>query len=97
MSLSSVEYDYEPVSETGVNITHFRVAESERRKGIGSAVMGALLDRFATEGYEYVAVNIRGGEIARRFLVEKHDMTLVEGPNPDGFVTAERSLADRTN
>ena len=97
MSHSIVEYDYEQASESGVSITHFRIAESERRKGIGSAVMSALLDHFAAEGYEYAVVNIRGGEVARRFLTEKHGMTLVEGPNPDGFVTVERSLADRAD
>ena len=97
MSHSTVEYDYEQVSESGISITHFRVAESERRNGIGSAVMSALLDRFAAEGYEYVVVNIRGGQISRRFLTEKHGMKIVEGPNPDGFVTAERSLADRAD
>ena len=97
MSHSIVEYDYEQASESGISITHFRVAESERRNGIGSAVMSALLDRFAADGYEYVVVNIRGGEVARRFLTEKHGMKIVEGPNSDGFVTAERSLADRAN
>lgn len=97
MSHSIVEYDYEQVSESGISITHFRVAESERRNGIGSAVMSGLLDRFAAEGYEYVVVNIRGGKISRRFLIEKHGMKIVEGPNPDGFMTAERSLAGRAD
>lgn len=97
MSHSIVEYDYEQVSESGISITHFRVAESERRKGIGSAVMSTLFDHFAAEGNEYVVVNIHGGEVARRFLVEKHGMTLVEEPNPDGFVTAERSLTGRAD
>ena len=97
MSHSTIEYDYEQASESGISITHFRVAESERRNGIGSAVMSALLDRFAAEGYEYVVVNIRGGQISRRFLTEKHGMKIVEGPNPDGFVTAERNLADRAD
>jgi len=92
MAPATVECDCEQVCENGVNITHFRVAEAERRKGIGTAVMGALLDRFAAEGYEYVVVNMCGGEVARRFLTGTFGMKLVEGPNPDGFVTAERDL-----
>lgn len=35
MSHSTVEYDYEQVSESGVSITHFWVAESERRRQRG--------------------------------------------------------------
>jgi len=61
MGRSTIEYDYEPLDENGVNISHFRVAEAERRKGMGTAVMGALLDRFATEG-----VRIRRREYRRR-------------------------------
>ena len=94
MNHPAVEWDYEQVSESGINITHFHVAEAERRQGIGSAAMDALLDRFASEGYEYAVANIHGGEIARRFL-EKHGMTIVEGPNADGFVTGERNLGGR--
>ena len=92
MAVSTVEYDYEPVSDTGMGITHFRVDESERRHGVGTAVMRALLARFAADGYRYVVVNMRGGDAARRFLTGELGMTLVEGPNPDGFVTAEIEL-----
>lgn len=95
MRRSTIEYDYEPLDANGVNISHFRVAEAERRKGMGTAVMGALLDRFATEGYEYVVVNIGGGEVARRFLTDTFGMRVVEGPNHDGFVTAELNLDER--
>ena len=93
MARSKIEYDYEPLDENGVNITHFRVIQAERRKGMGTAVMGALLDRFAAEGYEYAVVNIGGGEIACRFLTDAFGMEIVEGPNADGFVTAELDLA----
>jgi GNAT superfamily N-acetyltransferase len=95
MTRSKIEYDYEPLDENGVNITHFRVIQAERRKGMGTAVMTALLDRFAAEGYEYVVVNIGGGEIACRFLTDTFGMEIVEGPNADGFVTAELDLAAR--
>ena len=95
MARSKIEYDYEPLDENGVNITHFRVIQAERRNGMGTAVMGALLDRFAAEGYEYVVVNIGGGEIACRFLTDAFDMEIVEGPNADGFVTAELDLTAR--
>ncbi|EMA43556.1 GNAT family N-acetyltransferase [Halococcus saccharolyticus] len=92
MTRSKIEYDYEPLGENGVNITHFRVIKAERRTGMGTAVMSALLDRFAAEGYEYVVVNMGGGEIACRFLTDTFGMSIVEGPNADGFVTAERDL-----
>lgn len=95
MGVSTVEYDYEPVSDTGMGITHFRVDESERRHGVGTAVMRALLARFAAAGYEYAVVNMRGGDAAHRFLTDSLGMTIVEGPNPDGFVTAETELIDR--
>ena len=95
MARSKIEYDYEPLDKNGVNITHFRVIQAERRRGMGTAVMSALLDRFATEGYEYVVVNIGGGEVARRFLTDTFGMEIVEGPNADGFVTAQLSLAGR--
>jgi GNAT superfamily N-acetyltransferase len=95
MARSKIEYDYEPLDENGVNITHFRVIQAERRKGMGTAVMRALLDRFATEGYRYVVVNMGGGEVARRFLTDTFSMRAVEGPNHDGFVTAELDLDER--
>ena len=62
---------------------------------MGTAVMGALLDRFAAVGYEYVVVNMGGGEIACRFLTDAFGMEIGEGPNADGFVTADLDLAGR--
>ena len=90
-----VEYDYEEVTENRINITHFRVAESERRNGIGSAVIEALFDYFAAEGYVLVFVDFRGDTAARNFLTEKNNMDYIPGTDSDGYVRTVKNVADR--
>lgn len=62
-----VEVDYERL-ESGVNISHLFVDRNHRREGIASKTIDILMNKFRKEGYDYIVVNMGGGESARKFL-----------------------------
>lgn len=83
-----VEYDYEYM-EDGVNINHFLVEPEHRQEGHGRRTLDNLVKKFDQEGYNYVVINMKGGEIAVKFL-ESCGFDIVEKSND--HVTGEREL-----
>jgi tRNA(Met) C34 N-acetyltransferase TmcA len=83
-----VEVDYERL-ESGVNISHLFVDREHRREGRASKTLDILMSKFRQEGYDYVVVNMGGGESAQNFLrLNGFDIVEVKGEH----VTAEIEL-----
>lgn len=85
---NGVEFEYEHL-EDGVNINHFFVDIDKRGNGRGSEVIQSLIDRFEDQGYNYVVVNMGGGEGSREFL-RRNGFEIVEFS--EDHVTAETDL-----
>jgi Acetyltransferase (GNAT) family. len=75
---------------SGININHFFVEPSMRRRGRASDVLSALVEEARHMGYEYVVINMRGGDEAEWFL-RHHGFSVVERVRDS--VTAERQIA----
>lgn len=87
-NVEKVEYDYEYM-EDGVNINHFFVKPNHRQEGRGKSTLNDLIRKFKTEGYDYVVINMKGGDIAVEFL-ESCGFTIVEELGE--HVTAEKEI-----
>lgn len=63
-----VSYEYLDKRHSGVNINHFYVPPHRRREGLGSQVLQKLVSKFENENFNYVVVNMKGGDKAESFL-----------------------------
>jgi GNAT superfamily N-acetyltransferase len=75
-NVGKVEHNYEYM-EDGVNINHFFVKPDHRQEGRGKSTLKGLIQKFEKEGYNYVVINMKGGDIAVEFL-ESCGFTIVE-------------------
>lgn len=91
-TVAGVEYATDDL-DGGLNINHLFVPPTDRREGRGGAVLTALVAEAARKGYEYVVVNMAGGDPAAAFLRE-HGFDVVE--RTGDRMTAERDLPTST-
>lgn len=78
--------------ESGLNINHFEVGSTNRRKGRGTEAIQTILEFSKDDSeIEYIVVNMKGGEPAVFFL-ETLGFDIVGHDQSDGHVTAEMEI-----
>jgi GNAT superfamily N-acetyltransferase len=83
-----VRWATEPVGG-GINVWHFKVDPRVRRQGRGTEVLDGVASEAWQNGYEYMIVNMSGGDAAEAFLRDR-GLEVVERVGQS--VTAERDL-----
>jgi GNAT superfamily N-acetyltransferase len=87
-----VEWGIEKGGEKGAIINHFKVKKDHRRQKLGSKVLSEIENGLKNIGYNYIAVNMAGGNKSANFLRSKNYEIVDKVNKTNNLIIAEKEF-----